>query len=455
MKPAPVTRRRFLHATAAGAVSALAAPTIVSASSLGLGSRPAPSDRIVMGFIGTGGKGQHNLGVFLNQPDVQCVSVCDPDQNHRNSALQQTNKHYQSEDCAAFENFRELLASRQHDAICISTPDHWHGLASIAASNAGAHVYCEKPLSNSVLEGRAMVNAANRAGKIIQCGSQERSTESVRFACEQARNGKLGKVHTVEIHLPTDDPHHLKVIAQKDFAPVMPIPEGFDYDGWLGFTPWRPFRPFMPDEPARGCHFWWRFNLLYGGGEMTDRGAHIIDLAQLALGKDDTGPVTITAQGRRANAGLFDAWFDFSFENVYADGTRLVGTTEGPRGLKLIGDDGWIMIHIHGGRLEASEPRLIDPADAASNQVQLGRSPGHHRDFLDCLKVGKQPFASGEIGHRTATICHLNNIAMMLGRKLTWNPDKEQFDTEDEANQLLAPKMRSWLVPSELAEFAG
>jgi predicted dehydrogenase len=454
MKPTSVSRRRFVKTAAAAGLSMLAAPTIVSATSLGRnGRRPAPSDRIVMGFIGTGGKGQHNLGVFLSQPDVQCVAVCDPDRNSLEAARQQTNKHYQNEACRASGNFRELLDSGKFDAVCVSTPDHWHALASIAALNAGAHVYCEKPLANSVLEGRAMVTAANRAGKIIQCGSQERSTESVRLACEQARNGKLGKLHTVEVHLPTDESHHLKVIAQKEIAPVMPVPEGFDYDGWLGFTPWRPFRPFMPDEPNRGCHFWWRFNLLYGGGEMTDRGAHIIDLAQLALGKDDTGPVSITAQGRRANVGLFDAWFDFSFENVYADGTKLVGTTEGPRGLKLIGDDGWIMIHIHGGRLEASDPRLIDPKDAASNRIQLGRSPGHHRNFLDCLKSGEQPFASGEIGHRTATICHLNNIAMTLGRKLTWSPEKERFDSEDDANQLLGPKMRSWLVPSELADF--
>ncbi|MFN9880936.1 MAG: Gfo/Idh/MocA family protein, partial [Planctomycetota bacterium] len=294
MKPTSVSRRRFVKTAAAAGLSMLAAPTIVSATSLGRnGRRPAPSDRIVMGFIGTGGKGQHNLGVFLSQPDVQCVAVCDPDRNSLEAARQQTNKHYQNEACRASGNFRELLDSGKFDAVCVSTPDHWHALASIAALNAGAHVYCEKPLANSVLEGRAMVTAANRAGKIIQCGSQERSTESVRLACEQARNGKLGKLHTVEVHLPTDESHHLKVIAQKEIAPVMPVPEGFDYDGWLGFTPWRPFRPFMPDEPNRGCHFWWRFNLLYGGGEMTDRGAHIIDLAQLALGKDDTGPVSI------------------------------------------------------------------------------------------------------------------------------------------------------------------
>ena len=192
-------------------------------------------------------------------------------------------------------------------------------------------------------------------------------------------------------------------------------------------------------HPAISVH------VLYGGGEMTDRGAHIIDLAQLGLGMDETGPVSISAKGKRAQGGAFDAFFDFSFENVYANGTKLIGSTNAPRGLKFIGEDGWIMVHIHGGRLEASDPRLIDPADAKDNKISIGRSPGHHQNFLDCIKSGKQPVASGEIGHRTGTICHLNNIAMKLGRPLKWNPEAEKFINDDEANRLLAPPKRAWL----------
>lgn len=453
MNRTKITRRQFVQAASAGTGTVLFAPTIIRASALGAAGRAAPSDRIVMGFIGTGGKGQHNLEVFLGQPDVQVIAAADPESKFVAGAVQKANDHYQNKDCRAYASFREMLAAHKFDAICVSTPDHWHAVASIAALNAGAHVYCEKPLANSVREGRAMVHAAARAGKIIQCGSQERSTETVRLACEQVRNGKIGKVHTVEIHLPTDESHHLKVMAQQDFAQVLPVPDGFDYDAWLGYTPWRPYRPFMPDEPDRGCHFWWRFNLMYGGGEMTDRGAHIIDLAQLALGQDHSGPVSIQASGVRAQAGLFDAFFNFQFENVYGDGTRMVGSTEGPRGLKLIGPDGWIQIHIHGGKLEASRPELIDAADAARNRVKLGRSPGHHVNFLECLKTGAEPFASGEIGHRTATICHLNNIAMRLGRSLQWSPETESFLNDPEANRMLSPPMRSWLVPTEMADF--
>lgn len=450
MCPQSIDRRQFVTGTVGASAALFAAPAFVRASALGGKRRPAPSDRLVMGFIGTGGKGRHNLGVFLGFPEVQATAVCDPDRRHCDAGRDQVHAAYGNRDCPAFGSVRELLASGEFDAVCVSTPDHWHALATIAALGHGAHVYCEKPLANSVREGRAMVTAASQAGRIIQCGSQERSTDSARMACEQVRNGKLGRIHTVEINLPTDDPHHLRVMQQTGFADLKPVPEGFDYDNWLGFTPWLPYRPFMPGDDGQGCHFWWRFNLLYGGGEMTDRGAHIIDLAQLGLGFDGTGPVSIAAKGKRAQAGMFDAFFGFSFENIYADGTRLVGSTEGPRGLKFTGENGWIRIHIHGGNLEASDPRLIDPADAATNTVSLGRSPGHHRDFLDCVRSGKQPLASGETGHRTASICHLNNIAMQLGRPLTWSPDEERFPDDEEANRLLWPVTRSWLDPASL-----
>ncbi|MFY8057624.1 MAG: Gfo/Idh/MocA family protein, partial [Planctomycetaceae bacterium] len=294
--PHTTRRRSLLQGLAVAAGGCL--PWVASTAA------PRPSrwkiERPAIGAIGL--RYQGSVIAQKAQAHGELAALCDVDRHVREQARAAFGS-----TAAIFEDYREMLARKQIDVVLIGTPDHWHAKMLIDACRAGMDVYCEKPLANSVLEGRAMVTAANRAGKIIQCGSQERSTESVRLACEQARNGKLGKLHTVEVHLPTDESHHLKVIAQKEIAPVMPVPEGFDYDGWLGFTPWRPFRPFMPDEPNRGCHFWWRFNLLYGGGEMTDRGAHIIDLAQLALGKDDTGPVSITAQGRRANVGLFDA----------------------------------------------------------------------------------------------------------------------------------------------------
>jgi hypothetical protein len=169
---------------------------------------------------------------------------------------------------------------------------------------------------------------------------------------------------------------------------------------------------------------------------------------------DDSGPVEFEAQGERSTGGVFDAFFNFTFTNTYANGVKLIGSTDEPRGLKFEGDDGWIFIHVHGGKLESSDPKLITEDDAAGNQVKLGRCPGHHRNFIDCIKSREQPFAAAEIGHRTASLCHINNVAMKLGRKLTWDPKNETFPGDDEANRLLTPPMRTWLAAEDVAAFS-
>jgi predicted dehydrogenase len=270
----------------------------------------------------------------------------------------------------------------------------------------------------------------------LQTGSHERSGGDARFACELVRNGRIGKLHTIRINLPTDDGHHNDAKSFKTVPAAQPIPEGFDYNFWLGHTPEAPYHP-------RRCHFWWRFILNYGGGEMTDRGAHVIDIAQLGGGFDDTGPVEIEARGQRNEKCLYDAFWEYDFTNKFANGVTMIGQSKGPRGVRFEGDDGWIFIHIHGARLEASDPKLLENRDTKDFKVQLGRSPGHQRNLLDAIKSGKDPVATAEIGHRTASICHLNNIAMRLGRKLKWDPAKEQFIDDSEANSLITPIMRA------------
>jgi predicted dehydrogenase len=221
----------------------------------------------------------------------------------------------------------------------------------------------------------------------------------------------------------------------------MTAPEGFDYDTWLGHTAKVPYT-------ERRCHFSWRFILAYGGGEMTDRGAHVIDLAQLGMGTDGTGPIEIEARGVRNKESLFDAFWDYEFTNTYPNGIKMIGGVQTPRGLKFEGSDGWLFIHVHGAKLEASDPVFLkEKPDSLS--VKLGRGPGqsreptllHVRGFLDAVKSRKEPFATAEIGHRTASICHLNNIAMLIGKKFQWDPSREQA-TEAEANKLLTPLMR-------------
>lgn len=429
------SRRDFLKRTTAASAAALSFPYIVPASALGKDGKVAPSNRIVMGCVGTGGKGRNNMGTFMSFPDVQVVAVCDADLAHQKAALAAVNKRYGNQDCAGIHDYRELVARKDLDAVSVATPDHWHALASVAAANAGKDIYCEKPLANSIGESRAICDAVEKNNRVLQTGSHERSGGNARYAAELVQNGRIGKLHTLRVNLPCDQGHHNQVRKMKAVPPTMPVPEGFDYDLWLGHTAKAPYH-------EKRCHFWWRFILAYGGGEMTDRGAHVIDIGQLGAGTDDTGPVEIEAVGGDNHHGLYDAFMDYQFENTYANGLKLIGTTQGPRGVKFEGDDGWIFVNIHGGKLEASSPGLLKEK-IGSNEIHLGRSPGHHRNFIDSVKSRKQPVAPAEVGHRTATICHLNNIAMRLKRKLKWDPVKEQFENDDEANAMVMPKMRA------------
>jgi predicted dehydrogenase len=430
------TRREFLQRTGAGA-AALGAAYFVPAHVLGGGGATPPSDRIVMGTIGVGGMGRGNTNMFLSQPDTQLVAVCDVDERHLARGQDLVNKHYGNQDCATYRDFRELLAREDIDAVVVATPDHWHALAAIAAANAGKDIYCEKPLANSIGEGRAIVEAVTKNNRILQTGCHERAGDNARFACKLVRDGYFGKVHTVEINLPTDDRHHQRCRAVKDVPPPMDVPEGFDFDFWLGHTP-------QVAYTEKRCHFGWRFILSYGGGEMTDRGAHVIDIAQLGLGTDRTGPVEIRATGTRNEKSLFNAFWDYEFENVFESGVRMLGKSAGPRGLKFVGDEGWIFVHIHGAVLESEPESLLeDMGMPYQDSPKPDREPHilNRRNFLDCVKSRDEPFSPPEVGHRTATLCHLNNIAMLVGQPLKWDPVAERFDN-DQANALVTPKMR-------------
>jgi predicted dehydrogenase len=431
------TRRRFLKQTTTAATTAMAAPWIVPASALGRNNFVAPSERIVMGCIGTGGRGRGNLRTFMGNPDVQLVAVCDVDGKHRDMAKGMVDKQYGNEDCATFADFRELLKRDDIDAVSIATPDHWHALASVAAANAGKDIYCEKPLANSIAEGRAICNAVDKNKRILQTGSHERSNSSIRFGCELVRNGRIGELKEIIINLPCDQNHHKQVIGTQTVPETTPTPEGFDYNFWLGHTAKQPYT-------EKRCHFWWRFILAYGGGEMTDRGAHVIDIAQLGAGFDDTGPVKVEGRGVGSKTGLYDAFMEFGFANHYANGVTMYGSSKGQRGVKFVGSEGSLFIHIHGGKLEA-DPASILKEKIGENEIQLGRSPGHHRNFLDCVKSRETPLASAEVGHRTATICHLNNIAMLMNKPKVyeWNPKTERITNDADANALCTPKMRS------------
>lgn len=434
-KKRAISRRDFLRRTAAVSAGAVAFPYIIPARALGLDGTVAPSNRIVMASIGVGGQGSYDMTALMNVPDVQMIAVCDVDSGHRAGAKKKVEDFYAKKNdaafagCAEYNDFRDVIARDDIDAVMIATPDHWHAAISIAAAKAGKDIYCEKPAANSIPEGRAVVDTVRKYRRVFQTGSHERSRDNARYACELVRNGRIGKLHTIRVNMPIDN--HAPIGPQ----PVMPVPEGFDYNMWLGPAP-------LESYTEKRCHFYFRYILDYSGGEMTDRGAHIIDLGQLGNGSDHTGPVSVEGQGWFPEDGLFNTAMSYRFAFEYANGVKLLGESKGVRGVKFEGTDGWIFIHIHGGDLEA-EPASLLKEVIGPNELHLGRSRGHHLDFIENVKTRGECKAPAEVGHRTASMCHLANTAMRLGRKLRWDPVKEQFLNDDEANRMLVPSMRS------------
>ena len=398
--PQCFSRRTFIRSTAA--TGALVMLHNVSGNVLGA------NEKLNIACVGTAGQAGGDRGQMLSE---NIVALCDVDTNNRKLALDQLKN--KGADIALYTDFRELVARKDIDAVTVCTPDHWHALASIAAANNGKDIYCEKPLSNSVAEGRAIVNAVTKNKRVLQTGSHERSGGNSRFACELVRNGRIGKLKTIRVNLPCSDHHHQQAMKLTTVPDPQPVPAHFDYDMWLGHTAKAPYH-------ERRCHFWWRFVLAYGGGEITDRGAHVIDIGQLGGGFDDTGVVEIKATGKRNSASLYDAFWEYEFAGKYANGVEFVGASGGDRGVRFEGTEGWIFVHIHGGRLEASNPAILKEK-IGEKEIQLGRSPGHHQDFINAIKARTQPVAAAEIGHRTASLCHLINIALLTGKPLKFD----------------------------------
>ncbi|MEX2380839.1 MAG: Gfo/Idh/MocA family oxidoreductase [Opitutales bacterium] len=437
------TRRQFLKGAATAAGAAVAGPYIATSAvpRADGGARPAPSNRINLGIIGVGGQGRGHLGGLLGHPDVQVVALCDVDANHREQSKNRAEQHYgdatrsgRYQGVGAYNDFRDLIARDDVDAVLIATPDNWHGLMTIAAAKAGKDIYCEKPLALTIGEGRAAVEAVRRYGRVFQTGSQERSGSSCRFACELVRNGRLGKLHTIRVNLPTDN-------RRTGPQPEMPVPEGLDYDMWLGPAPWEPYT-------QERCHFNFRWILDYALGEITDRGAHVGDLAVWGAEPflKGQGPIEVEGSGEFPNVGLWNSATAFHVEHTYANGIRMIFESVGPRGVRFEGSDGWVFIHIHGGRLEADPVSLLNE-DIGPNDVHLHRSPGHHQDFINAVKTRGETVAPVEGGHATITACCLGHIAMKVGRKVVWDPEKELFVNDAEANRLINRSLRApWVL---------
>lgn len=437
-----VSRRQFLKSSAVLA----AAPYFVPSTVLGKDGGVAPSNRIAMVHIGVGGQGKHHLEVQSKRNDVQIVGVCDVDRRHLDVAREKLREAYGSDAGIRFvQDFRHLLDYKdEFDAALIATPDHWHALTTIAMLRNGKDCYTEKPLTLTIAEGRALADTARRFGRVVQTGSHERSNPQPRYVADLVRNGYLGRIQRVEVNMPVTN--HGPIPHQ---VPSAPPPE-LDYDLWLGPAPYKPY--FLSDkkDPVfnknyERAHFWFRYQLDYATGEMSDRGAHILDLVQLILDKDHTGPVEVYGNGRREIGGEFDSFMEYDFTIRYADGITVHGTSRGDdesRGLKIFGENGWINVHIHGGHLTASDPKLLEIKLKPSDQT-VGRSPGHHQNFYDAIRTRSDTIANAEIGHRTVSVCHITTIAMLLGRSLQWDPQTERFIGDEEANRRLSYTYRA------------
>ncbi|MBN1417914.1 MAG: Gfo/Idh/MocA family oxidoreductase [Planctomycetes bacterium] len=425
-EPFRLTRRRFLRNAAGSAGAALAWPAIVPAVALGRNGRTAPSDRIVLGAIGLG----FGWPMGLDHEDVRFAAVCDVLEERRTRAKEIIDSRYGSQDCAAYRDFRELLARRDIDAVYIATPDHWHALIAIAAARAGKDIYCQKPLTHTVAEGRAVCEAVRRYGVVFQHGTQQRSDPIFRRGEGLVRNGRIGRLHTIRLGVPSG--------ATLAPQPAMPVPDGFDYDLWLGPAPFAPFTM----RRCFGPHTWY-FISDYSVGYISGWGVHHLDSAQRGNGTDLTGPLEVDGRGVFPRDGLYDTAVTWRVEYRFANGVSIIctDTTRQRMGVLYEGTEGRVFTW-RDGVLE-TEPASLRDQKTDPDEIHLYASDDHFRNFLDCIRTRKETAAPVEVAHRSTTLANIGAISMGLGRPLRWDPEREDFVGDPEANRLLSKPMRA------------
>ncbi len=421
-----VNRRQFLK----DAAVAVGFPYIVSSASLGKAGTVAPSNRITMGCVGLGWQGPGNMNGFLNENDCKVLAVCDVDKNHLKNAANTVNRKYGNKDCTTYHDYRDLMARDDIDAVMLALPDHWHSLVAIEAARNGKDIYGEKPLAHTVEEGRAICNAVKKYGVVWQTGSWQRSQGNFRQGAEIARNGWLGKLHTIEVGLPSG------VYSRLDETFQTP-PAELDYDRWLGPAPYAPY------APAR-CHKNWRWHLDYGGGQIMDWIGHHGDIAHWGMGTEYTAPVEIEGTGEYLTEGLWNVATRYRINTKYANGMKMIisgGHSDIRSGTKWIGTDGWVRVD-RGGVLETNNPDLLRQK-AGPNDIHLFKSPGHSRNFLDCIKTRSDTITPVEVAHHSILPGHLGQIAMLTGRKLKFDPKTEKIIGDSVASRMLGKTMRA------------
>jgi len=451
------SRREFISTAVKGGISSVIIaqgfPAIVPASIFG---RNAPSNRINVGAIGTGRISRgHDLPGVWKFETAQIVAVCDLDSKRAEEAKTLVNEYYGRktgktyDGVARYTDYRELLKNRNIDAVLISTPDHWHALIAIHAVQAGKDVYLQKPAALTITEGRALSNAVRRSGRIFQIGSQQRSSLQFRYAAELVRNGRIGQLKTVQVGLPVD--------PSGEEEPEMPVPRNLNYEMWLGSTPSvyytekRVHPQIGYDRPG-----WLRCEQ-FGAGMITGWGAHHIDSAHWAMGTEQTGPIEVSGWAEFPNKGLWNVHGKFRTEALYESGVKMIVSNDFPNGIKFEGTEGWVFVSrgdqtVTGSdpvsklkdnkALDASDPKIITSV-IGPGEIHLYESKDHHGNWLECVRSRQQPIAPVEVAHRSCSACLLHHIAMKLKRKIFWDPTRERFKNDEEANSMLSRPQRS------------
>jgi len=466
------SRRAILKSAAA-----LAGPVIVAPSVLGANGSPPPSERITIGLIGPGKQGTSHLAALVRRSDVNILAVCDvqeekrvaarqaiervvgaassdpkerpatadPDASTASSPWTATNLSAgagkgpatKAADVKYYNDFREVLARPDIDAVLIATPDHWHAAMIMHAAAAGKDIYCEKPLTLTIREAQRVVEQVNRYGRIFQTGSQQRSSREFRFACEMVRSGRIGQLKQVIVATGTPS-------KERDL-PAEPVRKGVDWDMWLGPAPMQGFNKTLCPPIEDNSWAMWRLYRDFSGGAMTDFGAHHFDIAQWGIGADDAGPVEILPMIPESAPGKKDGrWMTMR----YANGVEVLHANTfadfGGKGLTFVGTEG--VIDVDRGKLITS-PTHIQRVNTLPNETHLYRSPGHHEDFLRAVKTRGTTVCPVEVGARSVSVCHLGNISYWLNRPLKYNPQTWSFEGDDEANRWLdRPKRGGWMV---------
>ena len=418
------TRRGFLGQTAVVA-GTVAAPWILPHRARGA------NDEIVRGHIAVGNRGKDHV-----PHPGRVAAVCDVDR--RQLAKMQQAADAAHGPCQAYGDFRRMLDRKDIDAVVICPPDHWHALMVVAACQAGKHVYVEKPLSLTIVEGRKMVQAARQNNCIVQVGSQQRTDYRFAFACELVRSGGIGKLQRVEVGLPS-------VKIQPGADPDGQPPDWLDYNAWLGPAPYRPYNPRRVHVPWRE----WRWCWDYSGGNMTNWGAHHLDIAQWGMDADRTGPIEIRGAGTFDPDRRFSVPAQYEVTYRYANGVVVAAGTEGYLGgTTFIGSDG--RVSVNRGRLESSPDAIMRQAQSHGDlqaYEQHYQTKDHFGDWLECIRRNEKPVADIEIGHRSVTVCHLGNISIRLGRPIRWDPAAEKIVGDEQASKLMSrPYREPWLL---------